>query len=410
MELVATESVNLLKTKRYILFWISSLFSNMGTWMQQIAEPWLVLSISQSALWVGLDSFALNAPGWIFTLWGGVLADRKDRKRIILFFQGAQWLCVLALVILLLVGWLKVWMIVVISFFVGLTDSLSMPSFQSIIPSLVSSKDIPRAVAFNSAQFNLSRVIGPAVAGIVIARYGVVACFGANAISYLPFFLSVYWIYPKGVVKTEKNSPATQPVSHILEYKKILKLREVRLPLFTILVTSLFCAPLITFAPVIIKDVFHSGVGGFGWAMAAFGVGGILGAGTSLIPLPELFKRDKLSMISAVLLSFIIICVAYNRSEFFLILLLIFSGALLTVANVSANSFLQQTAGSHSLGRMASLYQLALHGGVSIGALMTGFTVNQLGISNALMLNGSAAVVLQILILWKRSQSRQTIV
>src|SRR5271170_5059963 len=105
MELTPTQSsVNLLKSKRYVLFWISSLLSNMGTWMQQVAEPWIVLSMSQSSLWVGLDSFAMNAPGWIFTLWGGVLADHRDRRKIILLFQGVQLLCVIALVSLLVLG------------------------------------------------------------------------------------------------------------------------------------------------------------------------------------------------------------------------------------------------------------------------------------------------------------------
>ncbi|MGZ4035780.1 MAG: MFS transporter, partial [Bacteroidia bacterium] len=189
----------LLHTGRYALFWISSLLSNIGTWMQQIAQPWIVLNLSNSAFWVGLDSFAMNAPGLLFTLFGGVLADRYDRKKVILFFQSIQFLCILTMLIFLIIGWLKVWIIVFISFIVGVTDSLSMPSFQSVIPSLVDPKDIPQAVSLNSTQFNLSRFLGPAIAGIVIVRFGVVACFGANAASYIPFFLSLYFIYPRKI-------------------------------------------------------------------------------------------------------------------------------------------------------------------------------------------------------------------
>ena len=390
---------NLLKSRKYVLFWLSSLFSNIGTWMQQVAQPWVVLSLSHSSFWVGLDSFAMNAPGWIFTLWGGVLADRKDRRAIIFLFQGIQFLCVVALVGLLVLGWLKVWMIVLISFLVGLTDSLSMPSFQSIIPSLVKSEDIPKAVSFNSAQFNLSRVLGPAIAGIVIARFGAVACFGANAVSYIPFFLSLYWIYPRGIKQFQKESPATQPFSQMSEYKKFLLNREIRTPLMIVLATTLFSGSLITFCPVIIKDIFHSEVGDFGWAMAAFGVGGLLGAGVSLLPPPKSLKRDKLANFTAIFLAFTVVAIALNRSLPLLMVLLVLAGTALTVSNVSANSFLQQIAGNHSRGRMASLFQLAIHGGISIGALVTGFTVTKMGISNALILNGTIAVAIQAWIL-----------
>ena len=122
-------SKSLLRTGRYGLYWLSSLLSNIGTWMQQIAQPWVILSLSNSPFWVGLDSFAMNAPSLLFMLWGGVIADRYDRSKIIYFFQAIQFLCVVTMVVLLILVWLKVWMIVLISFLVGLTDSLSMPRF-----------------------------------------------------------------------------------------------------------------------------------------------------------------------------------------------------------------------------------------------------------------------------------------
>ena len=390
---------SLLRSKAYLLFWVSSLFSNIGTWMQQVAQPWVVLSISHSSLWVGLDSFAMNAPGWIFTLWGGVLADNNDRRKVILLFQSIQFLCIVVLVSLLALGWLKVWMIVLISFLVGLTDSLSMPAFQSIIPSLVKSEDIPRAVAFNSAQFNLSRILGPAVAGVVIARFGAIACFGANAVSYLPFFLSLYWIYPKGVFKAKPVDLNARSVSQIKEYKTFLLTREARTPLLTVLVTTLFCGSLITFCPVLIQDHFHSGVASYGGAMAAFGIGGLLGAGISLRPLTQVNRRDRYSIFTAIALCLTVIAVALNHSFYVLLALLVLAGATMTVSNVSANTSLQQTAGEHTRGRAASLFQLAIHGGLSLGALLTAGLVTQFGISNALILDGGIALAFQVWIL-----------
>jgi len=155
----AGSNSKLLRTKRYGAFWLGSLLSNIGTWMQSVAEPWLVLSISGSSFLLGLDAFAMNAPFWVLTLLGGVLADRQDRSRIIYFFQGIQMLCPLIIVALVATGWIKVWMIIAVSLVAGITDALSVPDFSSLIPSIVSSEELKPALALNSIQFNLSRVL-----------------------------------------------------------------------------------------------------------------------------------------------------------------------------------------------------------------------------------------------------------
>jgi predicted MFS family arabinose efflux permease len=390
------------QTARYRLFWISSLFSNMGTWMQQVAQPWVLLSLNSSPFWVGLDGFAMNAPSLIFTLWGGVLADRFDKRRTVIFFQSIQFLCILAMVIFMLLGWLKVWIIVLISFLIGLTDSLSMPSFQSIIPSLVNPKDIHRAVSLNSTQFNLSRTLGPAIAGIVIVRFGALACFGANAASYLPFFLSLYFIYPRSKMPSKNEPVQARPLKQMQEFLNMLRNPEVRLPLLTLFVTNLFCGPLITFCAVLVKNVFQAEVGSFGGAMAAFGTGGLIGAASSFISFPKSVRRNVLSSEIAIFLGLLVIAISLNQSFPLLIVLLVMSGAAFTAGNIQINTFLQESAANHVRGRIASLYQLAISGGVSIGALFTGFVVSQVHISRALALNGMLAVALQIWVLLRQ--------
>lgn len=388
------------RTWRYMLFWTASLLSNIGTWMQQVAEPWLVLSLSNSPFWVGLDSFALNVPGLLFTLWGGVLADRYNRQKLVLYFQAIQFLCVVLLIVLLLGGWLKVWMIVCISFMVGFTDSLSNPAFQTIVPSLVNPQAIPRAVSLNSTQFNLSRLLGPAIAGVVIARFGAVACFSANAASYIPYFVSIYFIFPRKRVRVHREPAQARPIEQVREVRKLLLKPEVRLPVMTTLVNSIFCAPLVTFCPVLIKNVFHAQVGDFGWAMTAFGLGGLIGAGITFTRLPVAIRRNRFAALAAVLLGCSVIVIALNQWLYGLSILLVFAGAALTASNISINTFLQQNAAETFRGRVASLYQLALFGGISLGALCTGFVVSQLGIAVALLINGVLATVLQTLLLW----------
>jgi len=370
--------------------------------MQQVAQPWVVLGLTNSPFWVGLDSFALNAPGWLFTLWGGVLADRYERRKTVLFFQVIQFLCVLVMVVLLVEGGLKVWMLVLISFLVGLTDSLSMPAFQSIIPSLVEEKDIHKAISLNSTQFNLSRILGPAIAGVVIVRFGAVVCFSANAASYIPFFLSLYFIYPRGGLKIIEKQIKEKPTQQVKEFRDLLRLPDVSLPLLTTLVNGLFCAPIIAFSSVLIKDVFHAEVGTYGGAMTAFGIGGLLGAATSFISLPASFKGNKLASVIAVVLGFVMLSVGLTHSFPFLITLLVISGAALTASNIAVNIFLQENILNTIRGRVVSLYQLALSGGISIGALLTGFVVTQLNISTALVINGTLAIIFQVWLFWKQ--------
>ena len=180
------ESLGLLFTRRFGTFWFSSLLSSIGTWAQQVAEPWLLLTLGASSFVIGLDSFAMNAPVLLLTLAGGFLADHYDRRRVIGLFQSIQMLCPTAIVALLIMGGIRPWMIVVLSVIVGVTDALSMPSFQSIVPSIVAREDISEGLTLNSAQFNLARILGPSIAGVLMSSAGAMACFVVSAASSCP--------------------------------------------------------------------------------------------------------------------------------------------------------------------------------------------------------------------------------
>ena len=392
-------TVSLLRTKRYGVFWIASLLSNIGTWMQQVAQPWVILSMTRSSFLVGLDSFALNSPGWIFTLLGGSLADRLNRKKLILVCQLIQFFCVLAMLMLLIVHRLQIWMIITFSFLIGTTDSLSMPAFQSIIPSLVTKKEIPRAVTLNSTQYNLSRILGPVIAGVIMASFGAVACFGANAFSYLPFFIALFWIYPKPKAGEGQRRSKEHVLSASDSYRSLLKIVPIRSPLSTIFVTSLFCGPLTTFCPVLIKDVFHADVGRFGGAIAALGLGGLLGAGSSFFLFKMELSRSRLATGFAILLGLVLILISLNRSLLLLSPLMVVAGICMTLSSISAGSYLQETASNESRGKMVSLSQLAMQLGISAGGLLTGLVANHFGVATAFLVNGSTAVALQSLIL-----------
>ena len=169
------ESLSLLATRRFGTFWFASLLSSIGTWAQQVAEPWLLLTLGASSFLIGLDSFAMNAPVWLLTLVGGALADRTDRRRVITLFQSIQMLCPDRDRRPAGRAARQPWMIIVLSVVVGVTDALSMPSFQSIVPSIVEHEQIGAGLALNSTQFNLSRVLGPSLAGVLMVSFGAMA-------------------------------------------------------------------------------------------------------------------------------------------------------------------------------------------------------------------------------------------
>lgn len=392
------ESLGLLLTRRFGTFWFASLLSSIGTWAQQVAEPWLLLTLGASPFLIGLDSFAMNAPVWLLTLLGGALADRADRRRIIALFQSIQMLCPTAIVALLITGTIRPWMIIALSVVVGVTDAMSMPSFQSIVPSIVAKEQIGRGLALNSIQFNLSRILGPSIVGVLMSSIGAVACFVVSAASYVPFIGVALWILPRWTQTREPNEP--RPRLHLFAgIGDILRERQLRGALLTVLGTSVLCSPLITFSPVLVKEVFHGGAGHFSTAVASFGIGGLMGAAGLLGTAPGADRRGVSSGFALGYGAVLILC-ALDPWFWGIPPLLVLAGASMTISNTAANSLLQANVRPHLLGQTVSLYMLAMRGGISLGALMTGVEVNLLGVQRALLLNGVAAMVVQTGVAW----------
>ena len=388
------QSVQLLLTRRFGTFWFASLLSNIGTWAQQVAQPWLLLSLGASPFLLGLDSFAIGAPVLLLTLVGGALADGGDRRRIIVQFQSIQMLCPILLVGLLLTGTVQPWIVIVLSLVVGITDALSMPSFQSIVPSIVKRDQIPAAIALNSTQFNLSRILGPAIAGVLMASVGAAGAFAVSAASYVPFIVVAMWVLPRVATTTSLR----QGLDHrklVASVKEIVHEPYLRGALLTVLTSALLSAPLITFCPVLIKEVFHGDVGQFSLTMGAFGVGGLIGAIGLLTVDP---KKDRRSLSSAFALVYgvVVVLAALNHWSWGLPLLFALAGVSMTASNASANALLQSAAPQRIRGQTVSLFMLAMRGGLALGALVTGVSVSFLGVREALLLNGVLAVLVHL--------------
>ena len=383
-----------LRSRNFTILWLGNLLSNTGTWMQQVAEPWLVLRLSNSPFLLGLDSFMTDAPVWLLILVGGLIADRRDRRRTALFFQAVQAACPISIVLLLATGRIQVWMVVALSFVVGVTDALSGPSINALVPASVPEDDVASAVALNSAQLNLSRVLGPFFAGVVMATLGPIACFALNASSYAPYLLAIYLLRipslpavrgPSGTRTAFARRSLREGVSAIAKRPRL------RRAISTVFVTSVFCMPTVTFVPVLVRDAFHLGSAEFGGALSVFGFGGLVGA-AAVLPLKTNRGRQLLSSLAALSVSTLIAATALGRVFGVELVFLFVIGGAMVASNTAANSILQSSIDARIRGRVSSLYTLALRGGAPLGNLATGLVVAHWGIRTAFMVNGILGV------------------
>ncbi len=395
------QSISLLVSRRFGTFWIASLLANIGTWAQQVAQPWLLLTLGASPMLLGMDAFASGGPALLLTFVGGTLADRADRRSVIAIFQGVQMLCPVLVVALLATGTIRPWMVIAMSLVVGVTDALSMPSFQTIVASIVDRDRLPAGLGLNATQFNLSRILGPAIAGALMASVGAKGSYSVSALSYLPFILVAVWILPRSTAGT-RGEPILDRRSAIGALRSVVATRDLRYALVTVFATSLLCSPLLTFCPVLVRDAFAGGVAHFSIAVSAFGLGGLLAA-SGLLAVDPLRDRRPFASGFAIMFALILVAVAVDPWAGALPLLFTLAGVAMTAGNVSANACLQVVAPEALRGRSVSLYMIAMRGGLSLGALATGASVHVLGIRTALLVNGGAALLLQlaIAVLWR---------
>ncbi|KAB0574079.1 MFS transporter [Ideonella dechloratans] len=385
-------SLQLLLTRRFGTFWLASLLSNIGTWAQQVAQPWLMLSLGASPWLLGLDTFALGGPGLLLTLLGGVLADRADRRRLIATLQSIQMLCPLLIVGLLLHGSIQPWIIVALSLVVGVTDALSMPSFQTIVSTLVDRRQLPTGIALNTTQFNLSRILGPSLAGVLMASIGAVGAFAVSAASYLPFIAVALWILPRATVQAVAPAEGGRDGPPLAGARAVLAQPALRGAVLTVLGGSLLCSPLLTFCPVLVKTVFQADVAQFSLTVSAFGAGGLLG-GLLLMAVDPARDRRPLASWAASGFAAVVLLSALNPWAWALPLLFVAGGLAMTMANASANAWLQSQAPAAIRGQTVSLFMLAMRGGTALGGLLTGLTVSAWGVREALALNGLLALL-----------------
>lgn len=386
------------------LYWGGALCSNIGTWMQTLAQSWLVYQLTGSALLLGTVTFLQGLPSLLLALVGGVLTDRLERRRLMLVTQAAQMVLALVLAGLTLAGVVRVWQILTIAFLSGLVNAINTPVRQGIIADLVPRDDLQNAIAINAAQFQTSQFIGPAIAGLVVARLGAGWAFLANGLSFLAVIVSLLrlrlppWTPPR---KVSLWRSMTEGIAFVARH-------EVLGLLFLIAaVPSLLARPAQqALLPVFAAAVLNVGAPGLGWLMGASGAGAL--AGALLVASLGAFRRRGLLQLGAAAgygLALVLFA-ASRRMELSLALLFIGSAGSM-VANSLNQTFLQSLAPDEMRGRVLGVLTLTTFGLMPLGGLLAGAAAEHWGAAVVVAVGGAASALFALGVLLFRPQQRR---
>ena len=379
-----------LSHRNYRLFWIGAFLSNVGTWMQAVAQGWLVLLLTNSAFWLGLDAFMATAPGFVFTLVGGVFADLIDRRRLLLYTQVVAGIAALALAALVATGAVNRWLVLGFSFVTGSCMALASPSYLALTYDLVGREDLTNAIALNSTQFQLSRVVGPALAGVAFRVFGLAGCFFANGISFIAVVVALWMVRPG-----KPSSAAAHPVSDrralwrdLVEGIRYVRNRpRVSSLLVLSAVNSFFGAPYFSMVPIYARDIFHLGETGLALMMGTAGAGAFFGA--LLVAYLGDFRRKGWFVLGGATIFGLCITGFALSPRLTLSLLFLFGLGFAVVVSVAlTNTLLQKLVTDQMRGRVMSMFLLSFMGTMPIGNILAGALSNQFGPQRVLALGG----------------------
>jgi MFS family permease len=374
------------------VLWFGAFTSTVGTWMQKVAQSWLIFELTKSSFYLGLDDFLGQLPILLFTLIGGVIADRHDRRRLLLGSQYVQMATAFMLAALVYWNAVDVWHILALSFATGLAQAFGGPAYQSMIPSLVEKKDLPNAIALNSIQFNLARVFGPVLAGSTMAAAGAAACFGLNGLSFLVVIVALLSLGVKHIPPAERK-----PILHELNSGLVYVRGEPAIVALTVLafMTTFLGLPLLTLLPIFARDIFGGNVERYSEMMACSGAGAVVGA--LVVAWLGRFRHMGLTLlIVQMVFGALIAAFAMSRVLWVSQLLLFGCGAALIVVFSMTASLVQLIAPDRLRGRVVSIYMVAFRGGMPLGSLWGGYAATLSSAPHVLAINGMLVSVVAI--------------
>ncbi len=382
-------AVKALRNANFRLFWSGNFLSNIGTWMQNVAQGWLVLTLTNSSFWLGVVGFAGSIPFLIFSLFGGVIADRVNKRRLLLVTQTVMMLLAFLLAAL---AWLKVitvWEVAAIAFMNGVAMSMNAPSYQALVPKLVKREDLTNAIALNSAQFNMSRILGPTLGGYAMVLFGVAGNFLLNGLS----FLAVLWaLFHLRIPEEKRARHGTMWSSLRGGFAYLHSERQMLVLLWMTAAVSFLGIPFLTFIPYFAKLQLNAGESGLGWLLAASGFGAVLGAMTIAV-VGVIRHRGIILTIAGCVFFLAIIGFCYSKHLALSECLAFVEGcsgiSMISCFNVS----IQHLSNDEMRGRIMSIYTTSFLGLPPLGALLAGELSRHIPTGHALALMAGLAML-----------------
>lgn len=355
----------------FSLMWVGACTSSIGTWMQIVAQGWLIYRLSHSSFYLGLDQFLAGLPIFMFTLIGGVVADRFERRKILLISQYIQMASAAVLTVLVMDGLQHVWPILCLSFVSGLAQAFGGPAYSALIPTLVDRDDMPNAIALNSIQFNLAVTVGPALAGVTLAKLGEKWCFGLNAVSFLAPIITLSIIsarfLPEATTATIFGS--------LKQGIDFIRKKEAMAALIVLAFFMTFLSmPVRTYFPVFVKDIFHRGPETYGNLLSLMGVGSICGS-LGVAGLGNISKKGRFALLGLVLLGGGIAGFSLSKLLPVSYTMLVLVGASMMAVFATVTSLVQLIITNEMRGRVMSVYNFAFRGGMPMGNLASSWLV-----------------------------------
>ncbi|HYI13039.1 MAG TPA: MFS transporter [Thermoanaerobaculia bacterium] len=382
-----------LQYRDFRLLWIGAFLSTTGTWMQTVAQGWVVLTMTGSPFLLGVDGFLSTGPMLIFSLFGGVVADRFDRRKIMLLSQYLQMSFAFILAALIFSGNVQVWHIFVLSFLTGSAQSFSGPSYISLLPLLVKREDVPNAIAMNSMQFNLARVIGPIFAGAALVAWGAAVCFLVNGLSFIAVIIAMLMIRTPGPDERAEKRGIFDEMKD--GFRFVTSRPKLVVLTFLAFAGTFLGMPIVTFLPVVAKSIFNLNASGYAWMMTTYGVGSVTGA-LMIAATGHAARKGRIALALQLAFACLLIGFAFSRSLPLSLGISFFAGACIVGVISLYSSLVQLTASDAMRGRVMSIFMLAFRGGMPLGNLIAGYVAQRWSISAALSINGAVLAVVAL--------------
>ena len=383
-----------LRHRNFQLFFSGQLISLVGTWMQSIAQSWLVYRLTGSALLLGAAGFASQIPVFLVAPLGGIVADRINRQRVVIGTQISSMILALVLATLTLTGVIRVWHIFVLGALLGVVNAFDIPARQSFLVDMVGKEDLMNAIALNSSMFNGARIIGPAVAGILVAKIGEGWCFLANALSYIAVIAGLLMMRVSRPARLAPHGPA---LAHLIEgYRFVRHTAPIRALLLLLGLVSLVAMPYSVLMPVFADRILHGGARGLGILMGATGVGALLGALT-LATRSGVLGLGRWVAFSCGGFGLSLVLFSLSRSFWLSAALLLPVGFCMMLQMSSSNTLIQAMVPDHLRGRVMAMYTMMFMGMAPFGSLFAGALAERLGATFTVSVGAVACICAAVL-------------